>query len=167
MIFCPATHTSLSSGCCTSLCRADILSLTVKVNDMGNGVSGPPLPTHSHPVPISHSSPLLIHSLSQFPSPHLSTLSIPVTTPPPSFTQPCPPHPHNTNAFFFCLCAIPFLITKSLHRSAVAVHCCGVPVHPPAGHRRHPHVHRGVSLWQCHRRPQAQRLRCHIHCALR
>lgn len=60
-----------------------------------------------------------------------------------------------------------FVITASLHRSAVAVHCCGVPVHPPASHWRHPHVHRGLSLWQCHRRPKTQRLRRHIHRAVR
>lgn len=77
-------------------------------------------------------------------------------------------HPHNMKMVFFlhprCYS---FVITASLHRSAVAVHCCGVPVHPPASHWRHPHVHRGLSLWQCHRRPKTQRLRRHIHRAVR
>lgn len=55
----------------------------------------------------------------------------------------------------------------SLCRSAVAVHRGRVLVHPPAGHRGHPHVHRSLPLRQCHRWPQAQCLRCHIHCVVR
>ena len=165
-------HTAVSSGCCTSLGRSYILSLTVKVNDMGDGslVHIPGLillPNH-----------LLVSSLSLRPclptfyflnSPPPRSLSLPISTPPLSFTQPC-----STPTTWIC-CFLPlvlplcfsFTVINSLYRSAVAVHCCRVPVHPPAVHRRHPHVPWGVSVWQCHRWPQAQRLRRHIHCALR
>lgn len=105
------------------------------------------------PVPIHPSPPL-----SQFPSWY-----------PPNHSLHCV-HSQLLQFEFvlFLLLLCNYLNTRnSLPRSVMVMHRCRVPVHPPAGYRRHPHVHRGVSLWQRHRRPQAQCLRCHIHCAFR
>lgn len=77
------------------------------------------------------------------------------------------PVPHGTDVGFVpCLCGS-FVLTYCLRRSSVAVHRGRVPVHPSASHRGHPHVFRSVSHRQCHRWPEAQRLRRHIHGALR
>lgn len=172
MIFSPTTHTEQSPACCTSHGGSYILSLPVKVNDMGDGVNGPPFPTRSPPRPPSFSVPILslstlhTHILSHFPTPIAFLFQFLSLQPVHHSLNRVHSHPHNMNMSSF-LFAIPFFITNSLHRRVVAVHCSRVPVHSPPCHRRHPHVDRGVSLWQCHRRPQAQRLRCHLHCALR
>lgn len=141
---------------------------------MGDGVTGPPFPTPSPPLTPSFLvsfSPFALAYLYSFfnslPPYLLSLISYPYT--PSIIHSPLsPPLPWHESllSLSLSLCKS-FSIINSFCRSAVAVHCCRVPVHPPAGHRGHPHVHRGVSLWQCHRRPQAQRLRCHIHRALR
>ncbi len=38
-----------------------------------------------------------------------------------------------------------------LHRCFVALHRSRVSLHLTAGHRRNPHVHRGLPFWKCHR----------------
>lgn len=79
-----------------------------------------------------------------------------------------PPDPiHLSSASASTNTSMSFLTSAAfLRRSAVAVHRGRVPVHPPAGHRGHPHVHRSLPFWKRHRRPQAQRLCCHFYCAL-
>lgn len=166
-------HTDLNSGSYTPLGGPYIASLTVKVNDTVEGVNGSPSPTHSHPPAPFFSCPY-----------HLC-LCLPIFFPVP--IHPFPPLSHFPSLYppnyslhrvlsqllqfefvlFRFLLLNYFNTSNYLLRSVMAVHSCGVPVHPLAGYRRHPHVHRGLPFWQRHRRPQAQRLRCHIHCAFR
>lgn len=73
-----AVSSDLSSGCFMSLGGSHILFPTVKVNHMGDRVTGLHFPdsfsspssllSHPRPLPL----PLLTHILSQFPNPHLS-----------------------------------------------------------------------------------------------
>lgn len=120
--------------------------------------------------PLVHLSPLPPFSLS-LSSPFALAYPYSWFSPqPPSLLSTTLHHPHNyipTALIRFFSLRSSSAVINSFHRSAVVVHRRRVPVHPPAGHRRHPHVHRGVSLWQCHRRAQAKRLRCHIHRAVR
>lgn len=132
------------SGCSASTGGSSILSLWLwRLMIWVMGVSSPPFSTHPSPSYFFPPHLCLPPSLSDSSISHS-------TTPPPTL--------------MFLLLDIPLLY---LRRSAVAMHRRWVPVHPAAGHRRHPYVHRGVSLWQCHWWPQAQCLRCHIHRALR
>lgn len=75
-------------------------------------------------------------------------------------------HLHNMNVSIFRPCCC-FVLTYCLRRGPVAVHCGRVPVHPPAGHRGHPHVSGSVSLRQRHWWSEAQRFCCHFHRAFR
>lgn len=52
-------------------------------------------------------------------------------------------------------------------RDAVVVAGVGAALHLAAGGRFQPHVFGAHPFQQCHRRPQAQRLCSHLHCALR
>lgn len=98
-------HSATSSGCGTPLGRPYILPVTVKVNDMGDRVTGPPFPAPSPPLTPAFLSPvlplpLLTYILSSHPHPHLSSLSLPIPTPSASITHPYYPHFHDMNMFF-------------------------------------------------------------------
>lgn len=124
------------------------------------GVTDPPFSTHhvsssiltSFPVPCLHPC-LRMFSL---------TPCLPLHHPPIIHSSPT----QCGCGLVLCLCGS-FVLTSCLCRSAVAVHRGRVPVHPAPGHRGHPHVFRSLSHRQRHRRPEAQRLRCHLHRALR
>lgn len=132
-------------------CRSYRLFLTVKVNHMGDGVNSPSFWYHSPllPPPFSVPNLCLCPCLPIFFPNSPSPLLFPFLSAHPlhhSLKRVCT-HPYNMNMSLFSPLCYSVFITNSLYRSAMAMHCCGVPVHPPAGHRRHPHVHRGVSLW--------------------